>query len=101
MLFGGHELFDEVYIWGCDETGFFLPAVLLLTFFDGKEIVVSIALFKCDMCFSNCLVYNATAIAWEQNPTLMCLSQTLLHKIFPVDFRVTRLGRRCVYDLTK
>ena len=51
MLFGGHELFDEVYIWGCDETGFFLPAVLLLTFFDGKEILVSIALFKCDLFF--------------------------------------------------
>ena len=77
---------------------FFLPDVLLLTFFDAKEVVVSIALFKYDTCFSNDSVYNATAIAWEQNPTLMCLSQTLLHKIFLVDFVETR--RRDVVCMT-
>ena len=53
------------------------------------------------MYFSNDSVYNATAIACEQNPTLMGLSQASPHKIFPVDFVETRSGRRCVYDLTK
>ena len=79
-------------MWGCNETGFFLPDVLLLTFFDGKEIVVSIALFKCDICFSNFSVYNATAIAREQNLTLMCHSQASLHEIFPVNFLETMVG---------
>ena len=38
------------------------------------------------MYFSNDSVHNATAVACEQNPTLMCLSQALSYKIFPVDF---------------
>ena len=53
------------------------------------------------MYFSNDSVYNATAIACEQNPALMCLSQASSHKIFPVDLVEARWGRRCVYDLTK
>lgn len=53
------------------------------------------------MYLSKDWVYNGTEIAWEQNLTLLCLWEASSHKLFPVDFVETCLGRRCVYYLSK